>query len=225
MTDKQRRALVYGPYVNLLKKAYAPRMVFTSPTQTNVLREPSIIIANHQCFADAPLILDSLQGGKVYTIAAEKLFKVPVLRKYLRALDIISVKQNSSQAAWFHAASEKIREGHSILIFPEGHKNYDGNMTPFQPGFVMLAAATGAPILPICISEAYSAFNTQQQLVFGAPIRLQNPEMNAGYLRAEAENAYMYMQQLQGYARDLETEEIPWPATLKQSCPQTIEER
>lgn len=224
MTNEKRRALVYGPYVDLLQRAYRPQLAFASPAQTNEILEPTILIANHQCFADTPLILSSMQGSRIYTIAAEKLFKVPVLRKYLQALDTISVKQNSAQTAWFKAASQKIREGHSVLIFPEGRKNHDGEIGAFHSGFAMLAAATGAPVLPIYISEEYRAFHTPQRLIIGAPMRLSRPRLQRSYLKAETERAYQYMLELKAYAQETREEEPAWPLTLNPSCPQAIEE-
>lgn len=200
MTAEKKRELIYQTYGGMIQKLYLPQPVFTAPEQGAVIREPTIIIANHQKFADAPMIASSLQDTRIFFLIAEKLFKIPIFRTFLESMDSIRIRQNAPQTAWFKAASEKLREGNSVLIFPEGHVNADGVMTEFQPGFLMLAAATGAPILPVYIEARYIAFDEPTQLFFGAPIRLEKPAMNAQYIQEQTENVRQVMLALKAYA-------------------------
>jgi 1-acyl-sn-glycerol-3-phosphate acyltransferase len=45
-----------------------------------------------------------------------------------------------------------IRRGVSVLFFPEGTRSPDGQLRAFKPGAFRVAAATGAPVLPVLIS-------------------------------------------------------------------------
>jgi 1-acyl-sn-glycerol-3-phosphate acyltransferase len=46
---------------------------------------------------------------------------------------------------------EAIREGNSIMIFPEGTRSKDGNVQAFKTGAFRIALEMKAPILPIAI--------------------------------------------------------------------------
>jgi 1-acyl-sn-glycerol-3-phosphate acyltransferase len=48
-------------------------------------------------------------------------------------------------------AAEKVREGVSILIFPEGTRSPDGLLQPFKKGVFLIALKSQAPILPVAI--------------------------------------------------------------------------
>ena len=50
-----------------------------------------------------------------------------------------------------------LREGHRIVIFPEGARTHDGGTVPFKKTFAILAKEIGVPIVPVCIRGAYEA--------------------------------------------------------------------
>lgn len=54
-------------------------------------------------------------------------------------------------------SEEKLRNGMSLVIFPEGSRTYDGKMIPFKRGAFMLAAEFGLPVVPITIDGAFKA--------------------------------------------------------------------
>jgi 1-acyl-sn-glycerol-3-phosphate acyltransferase len=51
-----------------------------------------------------------------------------------------------------HKAAERIRNGASVLIFPEGTRSQDGSLQPFKPGGFHLALRSGCDIIPIAIT-------------------------------------------------------------------------
>jgi 1-acyl-sn-glycerol-3-phosphate acyltransferase len=51
-------------------------------------------------------------------------------------------------------AAQKIREGKSVMTFPEGTRSKDGVVKPFKQGMFHLAIKAGVPILPVCIIGA-----------------------------------------------------------------------
>ena len=62
-------------------------------------------------------------------------------------------------------AVEAIKRGESVLIFPEGKLSKDGKLSEFQPGFLMLARLTDAPVIPLAISGGYRKFHRQSVVV------------------------------------------------------------
>jgi 1-acyl-sn-glycerol-3-phosphate acyltransferase len=51
-------------------------------------------------------------------------------------------------------AARKIREGKSVMSFPEGTRSRDGSIKPFKKGMFHLAIKSGVSIVPISIVGA-----------------------------------------------------------------------
>jgi 1-acyl-sn-glycerol-3-phosphate acyltransferase len=45
-----------------------------------------------------------------------------------------------------------IRQGSSVVMFPEGTRSRDGQLLPFKRGGFMLAVRAGVPVIPVTIS-------------------------------------------------------------------------
>ena len=116
-----------------------------------------VIVANHQSTLDILVLFRSFLHFK--WVAKAEAFLVPfigwnmVLNRYvyLRRGDRRSV------AAMMRRAEQALREGSSILIFPEGTRSRDGRLQPFKHGAFTLAKRAAVPILPIVIEGTGSA--------------------------------------------------------------------
>ena len=54
-------------------------------------------------------------------------------------------------------AENRLKDGMSVVIFPEGSRTWDGHMRPFKRGAFMLASEFKLPVVPITIDGAYKA--------------------------------------------------------------------
>ena len=52
---------------------------------------------------------------------------------------------------------DRLKDGMSVVIFPEGSRTWDGHMRPFKRGAFMLASEFKLPVVPITIDGAYKA--------------------------------------------------------------------
>ena len=50
-----------------------------------------------------------------------------------------------------------LKQGKSIVIFPEGTRSRNGGMGTFKKTFALLSKELGVPVLPVSISGAYNA--------------------------------------------------------------------
>jgi 1-acyl-sn-glycerol-3-phosphate acyltransferase len=111
-----------------------------------------ILVSNHQSFFDIFSLLGYLPI-QFRWIAKAELFRIPILGWGMSRTGYIPIERGSPKKAYrsMLQAAEKIRQGTSILIFPEGTRSPDGNLQPFKKGVFLLALKSQAPILPVTI--------------------------------------------------------------------------
>ena len=123
----------------------------------NVLtNRPQIFMANHQSDFDILVVLAHIPG-QFRWIAKQELFRIPIFGRAMRNAGYIEIdRQNHAKALQSIAeAARKIRNGKSVVTFPEGTRSQDGTVRPFKQGLFHLAIHAGVPIVPISIIGAH----------------------------------------------------------------------
>jgi 1-acyl-sn-glycerol-3-phosphate acyltransferase len=71
----------------------------------------------------------------------------------MRAVGMVPIERQNRKAAFgaYDEASRRIREGNSVIVFPEGSRGYEYPLRPFKKGPFVLAIDAGAPIVPVLI--------------------------------------------------------------------------
>jgi 1-acyl-sn-glycerol-3-phosphate acyltransferase len=116
---------------------------------------PAIYASNHESALDVWLLLCTIPRN-VRFIAKRELFRIPILGWYLALARFISVdRRDRAQAiAALRRAGQTIREGTSLIVFPEGTRSVDGTVHPFKKGPFVVAMEAGVPVVPVAISGA-----------------------------------------------------------------------
>ena len=111
------------------------------------------LMANHQSWFDIFVVL-AYVPCQFRFLAKKELFKVPFFGSALYRYGAIPIDRKNFVSAMrsIDAAAKKIREGKSVMTYPEGTRNKDGRLLPFKKGVFDLALRAGAPIIPISIS-------------------------------------------------------------------------
>jgi len=110
-----------------------------------------IVAANHQSYADPPLIAAIIRG-KFSFMAKEELFKKnPFFTFIIKACGAFPVTRGSGDDAPLKLAEEKLNEGRIFVIFPEGTRSKDGTIGRVKSGIAVIAGQANAPVLPVCI--------------------------------------------------------------------------
>lgn len=111
---------------------------------------PLIVVANHLCFLDPPLVAASMPR-RVRFVAKKELYDMPVVGFLTRSYGSIRVDRDGPQKEMIVAVDQALRRDAAIGMFPEG-KRSRGALGRGKPGATMLALRTGAPMLPIAIT-------------------------------------------------------------------------
>jgi 1-acyl-sn-glycerol-3-phosphate acyltransferase len=115
---------------------------------------PAIYAANHQSAFDIFVLLAVLPPVKF--LAKIELFSIPLFGLALGRAGSLPVDRSNRQAAMksIDRAARAVREGSSIIIFPEGTRSTTQEMLPFKKGGFVLAIKSGQPIVPVSINGA-----------------------------------------------------------------------
>ncbi len=72
----------------------------------------------------------------------------------------------------FNKTLEKIKEGCSIIIFPEGTRSEDGEIGPFKKGSNLIASRSKSPMVPITIIGSGDIIKKGSASITPGPIRV-----------------------------------------------------
>jgi 1-acyl-sn-glycerol-3-phosphate acyltransferase len=116
-----------------------------------------VIVANHQSLADIIVLYQIKTQFK--WVAKESLFKIPFLGWCLSLARHIKLERGdfASIKKVYREAAEWLRQGMSVLFFPEGTRSETDEMNEFQNGAFKLAIKEKAPVLPIMIKGTRDA--------------------------------------------------------------------
>ncbi len=138
-----------------------------------------VFLANHQSLFDIPVVI-ATSPGQLRMVAKQSLFKIPLFGWALRAAGFISVDRDDRSTATrtFSSAFAQLRQGTSMLLFPEGTRSLDDTLLPFQRGGFLLALKSGLPIVPVGIRGSRAVQNQKSFVIhpktvvitYGAPI-------------------------------------------------------
>lgn len=115
-----------------------------------------LFVSNHQGNFDIPLLLGYIKKPKAF-IAKVELLKFPLLRTWMTHMKCVFMDRSDIRQSLkvINQAAGHLKEGYSMVIFPEGTRSKGGNLGEFKPGSLKLAVKAGVPIVPITIRGSY----------------------------------------------------------------------
>jgi 1-acyl-sn-glycerol-3-phosphate acyltransferase len=117
---------------------------------------PAIYVSNHQSNFDIPIIYSGLPIPFNW-LAKKELFKIPLFGLGMKRNGNIPIDR-SNRKTTIHSiiiAAQRIKEGTSVVIFPEGTRTPDGDLQEFKKGALLIAAKAQVPVVPIVIHGSY----------------------------------------------------------------------
>lgn len=129
-------------------------------------RLPLIVLSREkEYYNDMGFVKATLYGGALFRI----LGGYPVTPKEQR-----TAETRHNTIATYIAL---LKEGRSVIIFPEGTITHTGNLSPAKPGVAILSAQSGRPVIPMAIEGTFGLSFTDflfgrkhVRVTFGHPI-------------------------------------------------------
>ncbi|MBR9982104.1 MAG: 1-acyl-sn-glycerol-3-phosphate acyltransferase, partial [Desulfatitalea sp.] len=147
----------------------------------------AIFMSNHQSNFDIPVFYSGLPAQFRWLAKAE-LFKIPIFGRGMRGAGYISIDRSDRRSAMasLARAATAIRNGASVLIFPEGTRTADGRLRDFKSGGFILAVDAGVPIVPMAVYGTFDIMPRGSLLIRRRPVHIAfGPAIDAAaYTRA-----------------------------------------
>lgn len=115
------------------------------------IKDPVIFACNHLSNSDALVLHKLIKKNDITFVAGVKLSQNPVTSLGLELVNIVPINPNTADKAAIEKTVKILKQGRSILIFPEGTRSRTGSMIKVHKGVLLLARLTGLPIVPIGI--------------------------------------------------------------------------
>jgi 1-acyl-sn-glycerol-3-phosphate acyltransferase len=111
-----------------------------------------VLMANHQSDFDILIALAHLPG-QFRWLAKKELFNIPIFGTAMKSAGYISIDRQNREMALqnLEEAALRVRNGKSLMTFPEGTRSRDGEIKAFKQGSFFVAIKSGVPIIPITI--------------------------------------------------------------------------
>lgn len=151
--------------------------------EENVPKDQAVLyIGNHRSYFDIVLTYARCPNLTGY-VAKKEMLKIPLLSRWMKFLYCLFLDRSDLKAGLktILTAIDYIKNGISIMIFPEGTRGRTGSeldLLPFHEGSFKIATKTGCPIIPVCITGSSAVFEDHIPFIkpahvtieYGAPI-------------------------------------------------------
>ncbi len=152
---------------------------------------PRIYMSSHQSYFDIFALLSHLPVDFKFILKRE-LMNIPLLGPAMKGAGYIPIDRGDPRKAIksMNEAAERMRNGASVLIFPEGTRSSDGRLQPFKSGGFHLALKSGCEIVPVGIAGSYrivpkGSFRVNKG---SFTLRIGRPISTVGYSKRQTEH-------------------------------------
>ena len=119
-------------------------------------KENYIFISNHQSYFDIPILMQAVPNNLRF-IYRSSLTRIPIFGWGMYLSGYIPINRENPREAIksLRKASEKIKKGISVVVFPEGTRSTDGELGVFKRGMFVLAEEANVKLVPTSITGSY----------------------------------------------------------------------
>jgi len=139
------RAILHVCFIRVRVEGEIPRQVL-----------PCVFMGNHVNIFD-PMVYAGYLPGVVRGVELESHFRWPVYGWVIRRIGNVPITQSFRRTfrGSYDAARDRLRQGISIVILPEGHRTRDGSLLRFARAPFRFAREVGVAVVPVALAGAY----------------------------------------------------------------------
>ncbi|MBE6065868.1 lysophospholipid acyltransferase family protein [Clostridium cochlearium] len=122
----------------------------------NLPKENCLYVANHQSLFDIPVLLAGIRRPMGF-IAKKEIKKIKIISDWMEMINCVFIDRENIRESVkaINKGIDNLKKGHSMVIFPEGTRNKQGEIGEFKQGSMKLALKSGVPVVPVAIDGTY----------------------------------------------------------------------
>lgn len=162
----------------MCKLSFSTRAKLIVEGRENIERDDGFIIAaNHTIIYDPLFIATASKKRLLHFVAKYEAFENPIARAILKSCNAFPIVRGRGDMQAINYASDLVKKGKVLCIFPEGTRSRDGYPKKAKSGVGLIARRAKCDIVPaaICV-EQRGKFGTRVFVKFGEAIKYE--EMN-----------------------------------------------
>lgn len=165
--EKESRAQVYAMMQQLSRN-----LVKSTGMELEVLGKehlpkegPVLYVATHKSVFDIVILLTLIEEPAIF-VGKKEVASMPFVSKWFDALGCIYIDRKDMRQALksIMEGIKEIKNGQSIILFPEGTRTVGDEIKPFKEGGFKLATKTKVPVIPIALSNTYKVFEEKKRI-------------------------------------------------------------
>lgn len=161
-------------------KWWARSLVRLSGSNVEVIGEEHVpqdgsylFVSNHQGNFDVPLLLGYIKKPKSFISKAE-VKKMPIIGSWMDEMNCVFMDRSNVRQSLkaIQQGAKYLKEGTSIVIFPEGTRSKGDEIGEFKAGSFKLATKSGVPVIPVTIKGSYRIMESQKFWIRPANVQI-----------------------------------------------------
>lgn len=147
-------------------------LIFVSGTKVEVRGlenlpkdEPCFYVGNHRSYFDI-IILQTITPGPVGFVAKKEFKKIPLLHLYMQDIGCLFLDRENPREGLktISEATDHLKEGLSMSLFPEGRRNHEAELLPFKSGGYRMAEKSESGIVVTAMTGMDDIFENNKPL-------------------------------------------------------------
>ena len=165
-----------------------PKFYYLDKEGKKALKEPFLIISNHQGFSDILFVYYPFLTKRIFFMAHQNVFENRFKAFIFRNLLCIPIDPESGSFAALRTLLDIIKKGNVVSVFPEGHINHDSSeVKSFKAGASFLALQSGVDCIQMYREKRAHWWN-RQRIIVGKPYNLKK-EIGSSFSRNDLDRA------------------------------------
>ncbi len=137
----------------------------------NVPKGGCLIVSNHVSYMD-PTTVGWAVAREIHYLGRKSLFKPPFWSWFLPICNVLPIDRDANDISGLRRIIRMLKEGHAVLLFPEGTRSSDGTLQAAEPGAGLVALKAGVPILPVRVFGTFESLSRHTKRLRFHPIRV-----------------------------------------------------
>ena len=150
----------------------------------NIPKEPVLFVTNHRSYYDI-LVIHTTSTKRPGFVSKKEIKKIPFLSWWMDDICCLYLDREDLRSGMqmIKDGTELIKNGHSMVICPEGHRNQTQELLPFREGSMKMAERADCPVVPVTLIdtdqllEARPGFNIRKgkvKIIYGEPFYMKD---------------------------------------------------